>query len=57
VHALELKELFHSNGVNFKCLPRVYSEVQNKQVKRYLHTVMAAKVAKDQINEALAEAR
>lgn len=57
MHALELKELFHSNGVNFKCLPRVYSEVQNKQVKRYLHTVMAAKVAKDQINEALAEAR
>jgi hypothetical protein len=31
--------------------------VQNKQAKRYLHTVMAAKVAKDLINEALAEQR
>jgi hypothetical protein len=30
-----------------KLLPRVYSELSNKQVKRQLMSVMAAKVAKE----------
>lgn len=57
VNALELKELFHSHGVNLKSLPRVYSLIQNKQVRKYVHSVMAAKVGKDSIIETLAVSR
>lgn len=57
VDALELKEIFHSYGVNLKCLPAVHNEVSNKHVKKYIQTVMAAKIAKDLINEICLQSR
>lgn len=55
--ALELKEIFHSFGVNLKALPAVYAEVGNKFVKKYIMTVMAAKVAKDIVNKLALQTR
>lgn len=57
IDSLELKEIFHNFGVNFKLLPRVYTAVGNKQVKRCLQSVMAAKVAKDNLYETLFQNR
>lgn len=51
VDALQLKEIFHYYGVNFKYLPKVYAEVTNKHVKKYIQSVMAAKVAKQMITD------
>ncbi len=45
----ELKDMMHSRGVNLKFLPLLYSEVTNKLVKKYVHSFMVAKVAKDDI--------
>lgn len=47
----------HSRGLNLKHLPQLYHETQNKQVKKYIHTFMVAKIAKDNILENLAEIR
>lgn len=55
--SLELKEIFHSYGVNFKLLPRVYDSVNSKQVRRHIQSVMAAKIAKDQVYDSLLQAR
>ena len=55
--ALELKDIFHSYGVNFKLLPRIYEGIGSKQVKKYMQSVMAAKVAKDQVYDTLIAAR
>lgn len=51
LNAIELKEIFHNVGINMKYLPKVYTDVTNKQVKKYIHTIMAAKATKDHINE------
>lgn len=53
----ELKNLMHQRGINLKYLPMVYSEVTNKSVKRYIHTFMVAKIAKDYILQELSEAK
>jgi hypothetical protein len=45
----------HQRGINLKYLPQLYSEVTNKTIKKYIHTFMIAKVAKDYILERLAE--
>jgi hypothetical protein len=45
----------HQRGINLKYLPQLYSEVTNKTIKKYIHTFMIAKVAKDYILESLAE--
>ncbi len=39
----------HSRGINLKFLPLLYTEVTNKLVKKYVHSFMVAKVAKDDI--------
>lgn len=39
--------MFHSFGVNLKFLPQVYEGVGNKNVRKCMQSVMAAKVAKD----------
>jgi hypothetical protein len=39
----------HLRGINLKYLPILYNEVTNKNVKKYINTVMVAKVAKDDI--------
>jgi hypothetical protein len=57
VDALELKEIFHNFGVNFKLLPRVYDAVGSKHVKKYLQSVMTAKVAKDHLYDILLQNR
>jgi hypothetical protein len=40
-------------GVNLKYLPRVYNEISNKYMKKYVHTTMVAKIAKDYIFESV----
>lgn len=55
--ALELKDLFHNFGVNFKYLPRVYAEVTGKYTKKYVHTVMVAKVVKYYMIESVIEGK
>ena len=45
--SLELKDIFHEYGVNLKSLGKVYGFLQNNQVKKQVHSVMAAKAAKD----------
>lgn len=47
VDSLELKDILHEYGVNMKSLGKVYGLLQNNQVKRQVHSVMAAKAAKD----------
>lgn len=41
----------HQRGINLKYLPLLYTEVTNKTIKKYIHTFMAAKIAKDYIIE------
>ncbi len=53
----ELKNIMHQRGINLKYLPFLYTEVTNKTVKKYVHTFMAAKIAKDFILEKLSELR
>jgi hypothetical protein len=38
-----------------KYLPQLYSQVTNKTIKKYIHTFMVAKIAKDYILETLAK--
>jgi hypothetical protein len=57
VDALELKDIFHSYGVNFKLLPQIYELVSSKQVRRSIQSVMAAKVAKDHVHDTILAAR
>ena len=57
VDALELKDLFHAHGVNFKLLPKVYDAVNNKNVRKYIQSVIAAKVVKDFVWQQLVEWR
>lgn len=39
----------HEKGINMKYLPQLYKEVSNKNVKKYINTIMVAKVVKDDI--------
>lgn len=57
VDCLELKEIFHSYGVNLKYLPKIYGEVENKQIKKYIHSVMTAKVGKEMFNHLILQQR
>jgi len=43
--------------VNFKFLPQVYESVGNKNVRKYMQSVMTAKVAKDIAYSSILEAR
>ncbi len=36
-------------GVNLKYLPRVYNQISNKYMKKYILTTMVAKIVKDYI--------
>ena len=57
VDGLELKDIFHSFGVNFKLLPKVYESISNQSVRKYVQSVMGAKVAKDIVNQSIFQAR
>ncbi len=39
----------HQKGINLKYLPLLYNEVSNKNVKKYINTIMVAKVVKDNL--------
>lgn len=47
----------HQRGINLKYLPMLYTEVTNKSVKKYINTIMVAKVAKDEILQNVASLR
>jgi hypothetical protein len=39
----------HQKGINLKYLPLLYKEISNKNVKKYINTIMVAKVVKDNL--------
>lgn len=42
----QIKDLMHSKGINMKYLPVLYNEITNKLVKKYVHSLMVAKIVK-----------
>ena len=56
-NGIELKNIMHQRGINLKYLPQLYADVTNKTIKKYIHSFMIAKVAKDYILEKMAEMR
>ena len=47
----------HRTGINLKYLPLLYGEVTNKNVKKYINTIMVAKVAKDNLLQNISDLR